>query len=93
MVSSGRVTEPGPLTVAVAAILKRSFHQTDVTQETLGAAVGVSQSQMSKYLRGERVLDIDQLDAFCFALGLNIVDVVREAVRSADISRTRPRKP
>ena len=77
----------------MAAILKRAFHQTDVTQEALGAAVGVSQSQVSKFLRGERVLNVDQLDTFCFALGLNIVHVVREAARSADLRRTRPREP
>ncbi|WP_255572549.1 hypothetical protein [Cryobacterium sp. TMT2-10] len=34
---------------------------------------------MSKYLRGERVLNVDQLDAPCFALHLDIAAVVREA--------------
>ncbi|WP_148666430.1 helix-turn-helix domain-containing protein [Cryobacterium aureum] len=77
--SSGGVTEPGPLTVAVAAILKRAFHQTSVSQEMLGVAVGISQSQLSKYLRGIRVLDVDQLDDLCFALHLDITEVMREA--------------
>ncbi len=49
--------------------------------------MGISQSQISKYLRAERVLDIDQLDALCFALGLNIVTVVREAEHAARSKR------
>jgi predicted transcriptional regulator len=54
-----------------------------VSQSHLGAAVGISQSQMSKYLRGERVLDVDQLDALCFALHLDITEVVRDAANKA----------
>jgi transcriptional regulator with XRE-family HTH domain len=79
-VPSGGTTKPGPLTVAVAAILNRAFLQAGISQKKLGAAVGISQSQMSKHLRGERVLDVDQLDAICFALGLSITAVVSEAV-------------
>ncbi len=45
----------------------------------LGVAVGISQSQLSKYLRGIRVLDVDQLDDLCFALHLDITEVMREA--------------
>ncbi|MGY4859490.1 helix-turn-helix domain-containing protein [Cryobacterium sp. AP23] len=77
---SGGTTKPGPLTVAVAAILNRAFLQAGVSQKKLGEAVGISQSQMSKHLRGERVLDVDQLDAICLALGLSITAVVSEAV-------------
>ncbi len=80
---SGGTSEPGPLTIAVAAILNRAFQQTGVSQRHLGAAVGISQSQMSKYLRGERVLDVDQLDALCFALHLDITTVVRDAADKA----------
>ncbi|TFC92024.1 MULTISPECIES: helix-turn-helix transcriptional regulator [Cryobacterium] len=81
---SGGTTQPGPLSVAVAEILRREFNRSDfVSQKALGAAVGISQSQMSKHLRGERVLDVDQLDALCDALNLQIVDVVRSAQAAA----------
>lgn len=80
---SGGTTQPGPLTIAVAAILNRAFKQTSVSQKQLGAVVGISQSQMSKLLRGERVLNVDQLEDLCFALGLDIGDVVHAAARFA----------
>jgi hypothetical protein len=38
---------------------------------------------MSKYLRGERSMLLDDLDEVCFALGLSIVDVVERAARAA----------
>jgi transcriptional regulator with XRE-family HTH domain len=41
---------------------------------------GVSQSQVSKYLRGVRKPDIDTLDDLCRALGLEVEAVVAAAV-------------
>jgi transcriptional regulator with XRE-family HTH domain len=41
--------------------------------------IGVSQSQISKYLLANRALNVDELDAICSALGLDVVAVVREA--------------
>ncbi|WP_120338147.1 helix-turn-helix domain-containing protein [Cryobacterium soli] len=78
---------PGPLSIAIAEILKQALAEAGASQRRLGATVGISQSQISKYLRAERVLDIDQLDALCFALGLNIVTVVREAEHAARSKR------
>jgi transcriptional regulator with XRE-family HTH domain len=66
-----------PLFPYVAAILARERHKRGTTQTALAAMSGISQSQVSKYLRAERVLDIDRLDALCTALGLDIVEVVR----------------
>jgi DNA-binding Xre family transcriptional regulator len=53
------------------------------SQTWLAAEVGISQSQMSKHLRGERTLNLDQLDAICHALGLHLHDVVQ----AADLAR------
>lgn len=50
-----------------------------MTQKQLAELVGLSQSQVSKLLRGERVMTLDQLDAFCVALDVDVVRVVRWA--------------
>ena len=68
-----------PLSPYIAAILDRERDEQGVTQTALAAMSGISQSQVSKYLRAERVLNVDRLDALCAALGLNIVAVVSEA--------------
>lgn len=68
-----------PLSPYVAAILERERDEQRLTQTALAKMSGISQSQVSKYLRAERVLNIDRLDALCAALGLDIVSVVSEA--------------
>ena len=68
-----------PLSPYIAAILERERDEQGLTQKALEAMSGISQSQISKYLRAERVLNIDRLDALCAALGLDIVSVVSEA--------------
>jgi DNA-binding Xre family transcriptional regulator len=61
-------------------ILSDAFAASEFTSQTaLGKVAGISQSQLSKHLRGERPLTIDELDALCMALHLSIVDVVRRA--------------
>ena len=54
----------------MSQILRTQFKATSITQTELGDGIGVSQSQMSKILRGERTLTIDQLEQICFILGL-----------------------
>lgn len=76
---NGTRSNPGPLSRAVAAILEAERQAQGLSQTELGAAVGLSQSQMSKLLRAERAFLVDHLDAVCTTLGLDIVDVVRTA--------------
>ena len=80
--STGSKRPPGALSQAVAAILADAFAESGLSQRALGEAAGISQSQMSKYLRGERPMLIDDLDKVCFVLGLSIVDVVGRALTS-----------
>jgi transcriptional regulator with XRE-family HTH domain len=82
-VPTGSKRPPGPLSRAVAAIVADAFTESGLSQRALGEATGISQSQMSKYLRGERSMLLDDLDEVCFALGLSIVDVVERAARAA----------
>jgi transcriptional regulator with XRE-family HTH domain len=50
-----------------------------LTQQNLGDMVGLSQTQISAYLRGDRFITLDELDDMCRALGLSLSDVIAEA--------------
>lgn len=67
------------LTRQVASTVRAAMAKFNVTQAEMAAAVGVSQSQLSKMVRGTRPIDIDQLDAMCRALGLDTGTVVADA--------------
>ncbi|MDQ7877390.1 helix-turn-helix transcriptional regulator [Microbacterium sp. QXD-8] len=74
--SPGNVTR---LSSVIAEALDRAFAESGMTQGDVGEASGISQSQVSKYLRGVRVPDIDVLDALCTALRLDVAVVVKDA--------------
>lgn len=68
-----------PLSVRVARLLDEERVMQGFTQKRLAAAAGVSQSQLSKMLRAERHINLTQLERLCSALGLRLVEVIREA--------------
>jgi transcriptional regulator with XRE-family HTH domain len=74
----------GPLTRAIAGLLRDQFAAIGGTQEALGERADISQSQLSKYLRGERAMNIEELEGLCLALGLDFVGVVRDGARLAN---------
>lgn len=76
-----RGTKPpaGPLARSVAAILKDALKDADVSQERAGEAIGESQSQVSKYLRGDLALNVDQIQVLCDMLGLDFYRLMRDA--------------
>lgn len=78
-----RQTTPSYLTKRIASRLRGRVSQGNVTQVELSEVVGISQSQLSKLLRGVRVFDVDELDAVCQALGLDAGEVVACAYREA----------
>jgi len=63
-------------------VLDAARAEQHMTTSELGVRSGISQSQMSKYLRSERTMNLEQLYAVCAVLGLDIVEVVRTADRS-----------
>lgn len=78
--SKPRATLPGgPFSRSLAAVLSVAFEESRLTQAALGERLGVSQSQMSKYLRAERPMNADEIDAVCTALGLDIGAVMHAA--------------
>lgn len=66
---------------AIARRLAEAFAASGLTQQQVGERAGISQSQTSKYLRGQRVPDLVTLDALCAALGLDIGEVVSSAAQ------------
>jgi transcriptional regulator with XRE-family HTH domain len=70
---------PGQLTRNIAAQLRSASEAAGLSQAQVGEAIGQSQSQTSKYLRGEVVLDVEELNALCDFLGLDILTVLANA--------------
>lgn len=69
-----------PISRRIAETLERARLDLGMNQSEVGDRAGVSQSQVSKYLRGVRSPNIDVLDALCRALNLDVADVVAAAV-------------
>jgi transcriptional regulator with XRE-family HTH domain len=78
-VSRAAKPPPGALSKAIAGMLRDALVRSTLSQEAFGALVGISQSQLSKHLRGEVDLTVTQLDTICRELGLSIVEVVDAA--------------
>lgn len=68
------------LDARVAQILWARYEYLGMKQRTIAEAIGVSQSQVSKLLRGDRPLEVSQFVAMCDRLGLPPVEVLREAL-------------
>lgn len=75
---------PGQLSKNLAAMLKEIVEDRGLTQDEAGALIGRSQSQMSKYLRAESTLDVEELDALCRALGIDSADLLAAAKRGPE---------
>jgi transcriptional regulator with XRE-family HTH domain len=69
----------GPLSHAVAGILRAQKGKLDVTDAQIGKAAHISRSQVGHILNGVKHVDVEQLDQLCYALGLNLLDVIKEA--------------
>jgi transcriptional regulator with XRE-family HTH domain len=54
--------------------LRKARKEAGLNQTELGARLGETQSFISKVERGERRLDLVELDAFCKALGVSLED-------------------
>lgn len=76
-----RGTKPpaGPLAHSIATILKAALKDAQISQERAGEVIGESQTQVSKYLRGEQALNVDQIQAWCDLLKLDFYQLMRDA--------------
>lgn len=78
-VATGQKPPVGEWTRAIAAILRATFDAQNHRQRELAAAASMSQSQLSKYLRGVRSPNLDELETLCRLMRLDLVDVLVEA--------------
>lgn len=70
---------PGPLSLAVAEILRVELARLGRTKSDLSRQAGISRTVTSDIVRGLSQADIEQLDAMCQALGRSLTDVLKEA--------------
>lgn len=63
----------------VARLLNEQRLQKGITQTELAQTTGISQSQISKQMRGTRDINIDELGAIADALGIPLVTLMRQA--------------
>lgn len=72
---------PGPLTQAIAAILRAQQGRLNVSDVEIAKHVTFSRSQLNGLLNGTKHFDMEQLDQVCYALGLDAIDVIADADR------------
>lgn len=86
------MSEKTPVTTfgaAVTAIISDYIGTRRISEASVAKAIGMSQTMMSRRMRGDGYFDVDQLAAICDALsGLNLLDVINEADA---ISHDRPK--
>jgi transcriptional regulator with XRE-family HTH domain len=70
---------PGSLTERIAARLRAAVEAKGLTQAEVGAVMGQSQSQVSKYLRGEVPLDLEEFAILCRLVELRAGAVIADA--------------
>lgn len=79
---------------AVARHLQaRRAHQ-QITQQQLSTETEISQSQLSKQLRGLRAISIDEFELICAALNIEMEDILRLAedeMTNEKVTQLRPR--
>jgi transcriptional regulator with XRE-family HTH domain len=75
----GKKPPTGPAARRIAAVLRERAKDLGKSQIELESVTGISQSQISLILRGERAVDVDQLQALCDALDLSMHEVMSQS--------------
>lgn len=78
----GTSAAPGALTIELAAVMRAELARQDMTKTALAEASQISLSQVSKFLRGKKIFDIEELDQMLFVLGLPL----RATISAADLA-------
>ena len=63
----------------IARLLNDERLHKGITQAELAESTGISQSQISKQMRGTRDINIDELSAIADALDISLVELIRTA--------------
>lgn len=95
-----RKKEKGPLHVRLQGLLVAAWKSGDITQESLGQAIGQSQENAGQYLRGNKAgaLDLDEAVSALHHIGLSLKEFLDDAppptpTRAARLSRKLEARP
>ena len=62
----------------MVAMLRSERERLQITQADLAERLGITASQLSKWERRERRIDLLELDKYCRAAGINLADFVQQ---------------
>lgn len=82
---------PSPLSQHVGRLLSEALYARGMAQGAVAEAAGLSSSQLSRVLSGKKVFTLDQLDAVCSVIGVDMIEIVAQA-DAATRARPRPRR-
>ena len=68
---------------AIARLIKAQMAIKGVTQTRLATILGISQSHLSRQLRGQAPFDLDQIFIACHHLGIDPQEVLVRGIRMA----------
>ncbi|WP_216395962.1 helix-turn-helix domain-containing protein, partial [Arcanobacterium phocae] len=68
-----------PLIFNIVEIIKASLKDAELEQKQLAKLTNISEPSMSRIMKRQRVMDINELDSICKALGLTTWKVVKQA--------------
>jgi transcriptional regulator with XRE-family HTH domain len=80
-VPSGSQPAPGPLAKAVSSQVKVLMAEHRITAQDLAKKAGLSRSYLGKRLRDESSFTVNDIDAICEALGVELEDFAMEVIR------------
>lgn len=81
---TGTKPETGLLTQEIASIIRGQLGRKQISNTELANAISISVPQMGRILSGNKQIDIELLDKICWATGLILRDVVKEADTETD---------
>ena len=83
---TGSKKKPGPLSAELGDTLRAEMARERISIKALADAVGMSAPQVSGVLNAKKHVDVEQLDAICWALGLDTLKVFSD-VDAATVDR------
>lgn len=70
---------PGPLTLAVAAVLRGKMEELGLTKSELSRLSGIQRTMTSDIVRGLQQADIEQVEDLAQAMGMTLREVLAAA--------------
>ncbi|NJI61149.1 helix-turn-helix transcriptional regulator [Microbacterium oxydans] len=80
---------PSPLSQHVGLLLSEAISDRGLAQARVADEAGISPSQLSRALTGKKVFTLDQLDAVCDVIGVDLIEVIAAADAA---TKARPRR-